>query len=387
MKNSRADKYMNFSARALLLSTVILLLTIVIPTARAHEMQPALANITLTQNKLVGDIELTLEPIIIGMDLAKIANTDDAPQAQLYDMLRNMPPAELRARFDQAWPELKSKFRILAGTTPLDIKIDALVIPDIGNIELTRISTLSVSAPLPADGSDVTFGWEADLGSLIIRQNQPVGAVKYAALLPPGEMSAPMPRDGAAIVGGFTNFLNYIIIGFEHIIPKGLDHILFVLGLFFFSLKMRALLLQVTAFTLAHTVTLAMATAGMVSIPASIVEPLIALSIAFVALENIKGGEITIRRTAIVFIFGLLHGLGFASVLGDVGLEPSKFIASLIAFNIGVELGQLSIIAIAYATLGITFGKKTWFRNRIAIPCSIIIAAVGLYWTIERVFF
>lgn len=377
---------MFITARALILSTTALLMTLVAPSAHSHELQPAIANLTVSNEMVVGDIDLSLEPIIIGMDLEALENTDDAPEAQQYNVLRDMSPTVLRIKFDQAWPDLKTKLRLLAGTTVLDIKIDALIIPPAGNVELTRIAKLTISAALPADGTDVTFGWAADLGNLIVRQNQADGEVSYAAFLTSGGDSAPMPRDGTATVSGFKNFLNYIKIGFEHIIPKGLDHILFVLGLFFFSLKMRPLLLQITAFTLAHTVTLAMATAGLVSVPASIVEPLIALSIAFVALENIKGGNITIRRTAIVFAFGLLHGLGFASVLGDVGLEPSKFLSSLIAFNIGVELGQLSVIAVAFVTLGLIFGKKSWYRTRISIPGSIIIAAVGIYWTIERIF-
>lgn len=374
------------TVRALILSTVAMLMMFIAPSAQSHELQPAIANLIVSNDMVTGEIELSLEPIIAGIDLRSVENTDDAPEASQYDALRKMAPAELRIMFDEAWPNLKSKFRLLAGTTALNIEIDALIIPPVGNIELTRMAKLSFTAALPQDGTDITFGWAASLGNLIVRQNQPDGEISYADFLSAGGKSAPMPRDGAAFIGGFENFVNYIKIGFEHIIPKGLDHILFVLGLFFFSLKMRPLLMQVTAFTLAHTVTLAMATTGVVSVPASIVEPLIALSIAFVALENIKGGDITIRRTAIVFAFGLLHGLGFASVLGDVGLEPSKFISSLIAFNIGVELGQLSVIAVAFMTLGIVFGKKSWYRSRIAIPGSIIIAVVGIYWTIERVF-
>lgn len=361
-------------------------MTLVAQPTHAHELQPAVANLTVSKEMVVGKIDLSLEPIIIGMDLTNLENTDDSPTAVQYNELRDMAPAELRMRFDQAWPNLKPKFYLFAGATSLDITVDDLIIPPIGNVELTRMATLSISAILPADGTDITIGWAADLGGLIVRQNQSDGEVSYAAFLSSGGSSAPMPREGTANVTGFKNFLNYIKIGFEHIIPKGLDHILFVLGLFFFSLKMRPLLMQITAFTLAHTVTLAMATVGLVSLPTSIVEPLIALSIAFVALENIKGGNITIRRTAIVFAFGLLHGLGFASVLGDVGLEPSKFISSLIAFNVGVELGQLSVIAVAFVTLGLTFGKRSWYRTRIAIPSSIVIATAGVYWTLERIF-
>jgi hypothetical protein len=387
MKNSRGKGSVIFTVRKMILSTAILFTSLLAPSVIAHELQPAIANLTVSNNVVKGEIELSLEPIIVGMDLEAIENTDDAPEAQKYDALRSMIQSDLRPQFDQAWPNFRSKLKLLAGTTSLDIQLDEVTIPPLGNIELTRVSKLSFSAKLPADNSGITFGWTPDLGSLIVRQKQSDGQISYAAFLSSGGISAPMPREGTAIVAGFDNFVNYIVIGFEHIIPKGLDHILFVLGLFFFSLKMRPLLLQITAFTLAHTVTLAMATAGLVSVPPSIIEPLIALSIAFVALENIKGGNITYRRTAIAFAFGLLHGLGFASVLGDVGLEPSKFISSLIAFNIGVELGQLSVILIAFITLGLAFGKKPWYRKFIAIPSSILIAIVGLYWTVERIFF
>ena len=353
----------------------------------AHEIQPAIVNFTITDNVIDGELEVSLEPLISGIDLNAFENTDDAPEAEQYDALRALSPQELQAKFDETWTELKSKLQLSAGESLLDVMIDEVNIPEIGDIELSRISTLKISAELPDDGSDITFGWNAELGEIIIRQLKADGEVNYATLLTSGGTSDPMPRIGAPNLSGIDNFLNYIVIGFEHIIPKGLDHILFVLGLFFFSLKMRPLILQITAFTLAHTVTLAMATMGLVSVPASVVEPLIALSIAFVALENVRGGNITIRRTAIIFAFGLLHGLGFAYVLGDVGLQPSLFISSLVAFNIGVEIGQLSVIAIAYVLLGLTFGKKPWYRSYIAIPASVLIAAVGIYWTIERVFF
>jgi hypothetical protein len=372
--------------RAIVLSTLSLITYLYAPHVSAHELQPAVANLTISDTSVEGTIELALEPLILGMDLSELQDTDESDQADQYDTLRGLSPAELKSAFDQAWPVLKPKLFARAGDTLLDIKIIAVAVPETGDIEVSRLSKLTLSATLPNDGTNVTFGWAGDLGGLIVRQLATDGTVSYADFLSTGGISAPMPRDGAATVGGVKNFLNYIKIGFEHIVPKGLDHILFVLGLFFFSLKMRPLLTQITTFTLAHTVTLAMATAGIVSVPASIVEPLIALSIVFVAVENIRGGNITWRRIAVVFAFGLLHGLGFASVLGDVGLEPTKFISSLIAFNIGVEFGQLSVIAVAFIALGLTFGKRSWYRKGIAIPASVGIAIVGAYWTIERVF-
>ena len=118
----------------------------------------------------------------------------------------------------------------------------------------------------------------------------------------------------------------------------------------------------------------------------SIVEPLIAASIVYVAVENIFAKGLNPWRPFVIFGFGLLHGLGFASVLGEFGLPDGQFIPALIAFNIGVELGQLTVIALAFLAVG-WFARKSWYRAGIAIPASCIIAAVGAYWCIERVFF
>ncbi len=180
-------------------------------------------------------------------------------------------------------------------------------------------------------------------------------------------------------------FVRYIAIGFEHIVPKGLDHILFVLGLFFLSMRLKPLLIQVTAFTVAHTVSLALASLGLVSVPASIVEPLIAASIVYVAVENVLRRDINLWRTVVVFCFGLLHGLGFAAVLSDIGLDATRFASGLIGFNVGVELGQLSVILTAYLLVGLPFRKLDWYRNRVAIPASLMIGAVGAFWVVERV--
>ena len=180
--------------------------------------------------------------------------------------------------------------------------------------------------------------------------------------------------------------MHYIPVGFDHILPKGLDHILFVLGLFFLSIYLRPLLWQITAFTLAHTVTLALGAMGWVTVPAGIVEPLIAASIVYVAIENLFMSGLSRWRPFVIFGFGLLHGLGFASVLGEFGIPDDQFFAALIAFNIGVEFGQLTVIAAAFLAVGLWFRHKDWYRARISVPASLLIAAVGAYWFIERVF-
>jgi len=175
----------------------------------------------------------------------------------------------------------------------------------------------------------------------------------------------------------------YLWLGYTHILPKGLDHILFVLGIFLLSPRLKTMLLQVTAFTIAHSITLGLSIYGIVSLPSRIVEPLIALSIAYVAIENLVTRELKPWRIALVFMFGLLHGLGFAGVLRELGLPRDEFLTALLTFNLGVEGGQVTIIAAALLAV-FPFMTKGWYRHRVVIPASLLIAAIGIYWTITR---
>jgi hypothetical protein len=174
----------------------------------------------------------------------------------------------------------------------------------------------------------------------------------------------------------------FIKAGFEHIIPQGIDHILFVLGLFFSTLKFRSLILQVSAFTLAHSITLALAALGFVKLKLSVVEPLIFLSVVWVAFENCLFKQTTKWRPLIVFIFGLLHGLGFAALLSQYGLPKDNFISLLLAFNVGVEIGQLTVLLVAFILIRLIF-RKYKSNNQLKIPASILIGIFGLYWFIE----
>ncbi len=180
----------------------------------------------------------------------------------------------------------------------------------------------------------------------------------------------------------------YLKIGVQHILPGGTDHILFVLALFLASERMRSLIIQISAFTVAHTATLGLAAAGVIEPPASIVEPLIALSIAFVAIENLFFRDISKWRPLVVFGFGLFHGLGFAGFIRDVGLPPGQFWSSLIGFNLGVEFGQLAVV-LAAALISIPVkstlaGANYSYRTAIVIPASMLIALIGLWWAATR---
>jgi len=184
--------------------------------------------------------------------------------------------------------------------------------------------------------------------------------------------------------GAWSNFTGYFKQGFEHILPEGLDHILFVLGLFLLVRTWRPILIQVTTFTAAHTVTLALATLGYVSAPAHIVEPIIAASIAVIALENIFRPTYGKFRIILVFVFGLIHGLGFAQRLIDERIPSGSIVSSLLGFNLGVEFGQLAVIGLAVAaTFWIKDEEK--YRGWVVIPASAAIAVAGLFWAYQRI--
>ena len=178
--------------------------------------------------------------------------------------------------------------------------------------------------------------------------------------------------------------LRYTKLGFIHILPAGLDHILFIVGLFLLGRRWRALVAQISLFTIAHTLTLGLAAASIIALPPRWVEPLIALSIAWIAIENIWVKRVTRWRLLIIFAFGLLHGLGFAGVLGELGLPPGRFVSTLASFNVGVELGQLAIVALCALLLWRWRNHKD-YQRKVVVPISVLIAAVGLYWAVERV--
>lgn len=192
----------------------------------------------------------------------------------------------------------------------------------------------------------------------------------------PGELEK-MSRTDAAVI--------YLKLGYLHILPLGFDHILFIVSLFLLSPKLKPVLWQATAFTVAHSVTLGLAIYQIITPPTKIIEPLIAISIMYVALENIFSPRLKTSRIAVVFLFGLVHGMGFAGALGQIGLPKKDYLLSLVMFNAGVELGQVTVILLAYFLLAKWFGNKPYYRKVIVIPVSILISVIAGFWTVQRV--
>jgi tetrahydromethanopterin S-methyltransferase subunit F len=368
-----------------LLWNLVLLVVLPLTSAQAHEIRPAIATVALS-DKIEVAVSLNIEGLIAGIG-PEHRDTNDAPEAATYAALRALPPDALRQRFTEKSNPWRDGLRLVIDGKRVDLSVATVDIPPVGDVGLARISTIRLTGALPADAANMTWTYPKASGSVILRVRPSGQEAIEGGLLTDGQTSANIPLKGGARLSRLAMMTDYMVLGFTHIVPKGLDHILFVLGLYFLSAGWKPLLLQVTAFTLAHSITLALGLYGVVDVSPRIVEPLIALSIVYVAVENILTDTLKPWRVAIVFLFGLLHGLGFAGILRDADLQAGQYLTALIGFNVGVEFGQLAVIAGAWLATGYWFSDKPWYRARVVWPASAVIALCGLGWTIERLFF
>lgn len=273
---------------------------------------------------------------------------------------------------------------------PLRLSFPVLETPGQETLPAASVPVLDVEAsgPFSAPPGRCALALDETLGSAVLRIRRPGVFPEEIRLLGPGEVSPEYALVASPDVAAPPppSFSTYVVVGFEHIVPGGLDHVLFVLALFFLGAGLRALVWQVTAFTLAHSVTLALGLLGVARLPSEVIEPAIAASIAFVALEDLftRGGAgVGRRRVVIVFVFGLLHGLGFAGALSDAGLPMDDLVRTLVGFNVGVEAGQLAVLLTA-AIVTAPLRRFARYEALVRRPACLAIAATGLYWTVTR---
>jgi hypothetical protein len=384
-------------------------------SARAHPVVAASAIVTIRDS---GHIEITVHHDALAFALNDTPRAiGDQPMLDLLDGPRDeleRTLAEGRDRFQRLFAlrandvEIPTRVTIApTADTVLDAKASA-----IGPVLPVKMDIVA-EGDLPPDTTRIALKFPQVMGDVVLTIAPP-HAEAIVGLSHAGEWSAdislPAPGDHAPRPRA-TGASDFLLLGIFHIlpgrdyfadiarrfhapdpfsnlkdlIPDGADHILFVLGLFFLAPRIRPLLLQVTAFTLAHSVTLALAARGTISLPSGIVEPFIAASIAAIAIENIftREGKVHPWRIAIVFAFGLIHGLGFASAFKNALGRDTSPLAPILLFNLGVELGQLAVVALAFLAVA-RWKNRPWYRARIALPASIIIAAIGALWFIQR---
>ena len=361
--------------------------------ANADLVKPTLVEISVyTNGTYEVEVRASIEALLTGIN-SQYKNTKESPNAQAYDDLRILEKEQLAIEFKKFHQQFTHIVKLKFDDKVVPLTVTKVDIPEPGYTKVPRISVITLSGKIDREVKTISWYYPATFADNAVRVRQvDTEAQKWHwsnwQWLRNDNWSKPF--DLSEVFHQQSNWSvikDYTRAGFGHILPKGLDHILFILGIFLFSLKMGPLLKQVTMFTVAHSITLSLAMLNIFSLPATVVEPLVALSIAYIGIENVVLKEIKPSRLFVVFGFGLLHGMSFASMLTDFGMPKNSFVAALISFNVGVEIGQLSIIAMAFVLFGVWFRKKQWYRKFLVIPASLLIGMVGLYWTYDRIVF
>jgi len=371
---------------------LFLILLIINPfsSAIADIVKPALIEISVyTTNQVRIEIRASLEALMTGIN-ARYRNTNDAPNAEQYDELRQQSSADLEQSFVSFHQALLDGVELKLDDLTAELKIEKINIPAPGYTKVPRISVIILTGDIPRDTEQLTWYYPSRFGDQAVRVRQVDEANEEWHWSSHQWIKDDVPSEPFPLNEVFTRpslwevIQTYTGSGYQHILPLGLDHILFIFGIFLLSRKLKPLLLQVTMFTLAHSITLTLGMLEIVSLSARIVEPLIALSIAYIAIENIFFDRISRARLWVIFGFGLLHGMGFASVLADFGMPKDAFALALLCFNIGVELGQVTIILAGFYGLAVWFKSAQVYRQWIVVPLSIMISVTGLIWFVER---
>ncbi|WPE18237.1 HupE/UreJ family protein [Candidatus Thioglobus autotrophicus] len=367
-----------------LLSLLLLLINI---SVQADVVKPALVEVTIFNNKtLEVTIDLSLEAAMSGIG-TQYKNTTDSPNSQTYDQLRSLEPEVLRERFKAFEVEFLNSLELSINHQAQVLTLTNAKIDIVGYKKRPRKTVLTYQTPLDEWPKTLTWQYGKIHGDSALRwqiYKQDEYNWSQWQWLRDGSSSGVIDINHPESQSATQRFFQFIDIGFDHVIPLGWDHILFIIGMALSSLLWRRLLLLVSVFTLAHTLTLGLAMVGVLEISTRIVEPLIAFSIAYVAIENLLVHQSIKRKTIVVFIFGLIHGLGFASMLKNFEMAPDSFATTLIGFNIGVELAQVVIVIGVVGVLLILRRLRLNYRQLAIIPISILIALIGFWWGVER---
>ena len=334
---------------------------------------------------------------------------------EMYALLEG-PEEDLAAAFADGRERFIAGFHLTSAER--EVPLTSLEAPDLASLHQWKVEhsgrTLPcklefvVRAQVPAGATGISFQFPEIMSDILLVITQP-GSEPFTMPLSAGETSpeigvtleagpsvsggAPSdgaqpsgahPRPGANPMSALGVAWRFVKLGFTHIIPRGLDHCLFVLGLFLLKPRFKTVLAQISMFTVAHTITLTLTSLNIIGLPSSVVEPAIALSIAFIGVENLCTTEVHRWRLAVAFLFGLVHGMGVATAFNDAGFPPGQLVASLASFTVGVEAGHVAMLAAAFAALG-WMRDKPWYRQRVAIPLSLGIAGVALFWIVQRI--
>ncbi len=352
----------------------------------AHEIKPAIVEFNKVKNQINIVLKFNAEAFLANIDASDYKETINFSNSIKYSELRLLPREILKEKVFESRDQIINSIFIKTSKKQLNLKLVEINVLEEKNIEKVRFTKVYLKTEIKFIETPITFSAKKIFGPLIFKNFSNIDKntdKPQSQWLKPGNQTSNL-----GILQVKNNTTNFSILGIWNgilqIILYGFDHILFILGLFFFSHKLKPLLIQVTTFTIAHSITLIFGGLGYINISPLIIEVIIAASIIWIGFENLFRKKMKVSRIGVIFTFGLIHGLGFASMFKLKGLEGTEYYLNLLSFNIGIELGQL-ITLLPLMILIPLFNRLSWYRILIAMPASIIIALFGVEMFIDRI--
>jgi hydrogenase/urease accessory protein HupE len=343
-------------------------------TLLAHDPGLSTANVRLHRDRLEALLVFSVRDVAPLVDLDKDGNgqTSSLESKRREKAFREIAAEALEVRINDE-PATVSESRCrFDGSGNLSVYLSWSA------RRFSKLEFRSKWLPLLPSGHRQFFSLQDLNGGILIEKllNAKSGSVTI-------EPDAALTKPTSAATG--NSFADFLLLGVKHILT-GYDHLLFLFSLLIVSRNIVSTLKIVTCFTVAHSITLALATLGVVQISGRLVEPMIAASIVYVGVENLARGDTPKGRSLPTFAFGLVHGFGFASVLRELGVDSSGsgIVVPLFSFNLGVELGQI-LVAAALLPLIWKIGKRPIFTRHWVPACSTLVTLVGSYWLVERI--
>ncbi len=343
---------------------LLLVLLAVLP-ASAHDFSTSYSRLTVDGAQVRAQLTLNLLDMHTGPDL-------DLDQDGFVSY------QELEEGIVDLFAAIKANYHVLAPDVPLESVVDNY------DFIADNVARIDIEYTFDHAVNDLT------IVSALDRLTQPdhrhllqIGEGDQARHAVLGVDAPEVVIDYATGIPLWVTTLEFAQLGVEHIF-SGYDHLAFLLGLLLATTTLLSLAKVVTSFTVAHSVTLALATFGLVAMPARLIESLIALSIAYIAIENFIGRNL-VHRWKITFLFGLVHGFGFSNVLQEMELTRRTLAVSLFSFNIGVEAGQFVFVSLLFPVV-IYLGRSPW-KERVTAVTSVAIMSLGFYWFVQRALF
>lgn len=345
--------------------------------AAADEFGPAVADLSVEGHQISLELHLNAEAFLAGIDLDLAKTSESTVQDEDYDLLRALSPDEMDPMLRQFAAEWFEPL-LSAGGQPLVLRLTDLTIPPVADPALTRTSNLILTGQLPDMAGAVSLTWPTGFGPLVLRQNGV--QAPYSGFLNGGDRSPAIALNGGGAYAAKDVFLEAFPAGVTAVLTGRPDHALMVLALFFLSARFGILAWQVVVFLAGLSSALIWVQQGHGVAQSGIFVVPLAVTLVWAGAENIVSRRLHPWRLGMVLLFGALHGAVLALDFKSAPLPQPQQVAVLFGYGLGAAAGVVLMAGTAYLTLGYWFGRRAKYRGRVAMPASLIIALIGLYW-------